>query len=404
MVTRGKGRAVGWCVAAAVAGLAGCGVEKSRNPLSPSIAGPIEGVTISAPAPVMLDAELIRVTDQPITLQFNAATSDSERPFWYEIELSTSNTFDSLVHENRQVEPSGGPTESYRIPVLDAERQYFWRVRALDGANTGPYSEQAAFEVYTPVTVGRPEPVSPVGATPVDGLSATLTVRNARVTGPARNVRYEFQWATDVNLSQGVGTATAPAGDANTSTTLSDLEYETRYYWRGRALADGREPDPIVGAWSQTASFTTPPEPQKPLPPEPPVPPLPPTSEPCRGGNPPNMHGVVHQVARDYPHLLRNSCQEQGGSWEFMDRLVGTLRQYSQCWGYNCKRGDCSQISHDVVDYYRGSGDGNGSTNVAIIDVIANHCTANPQPSWTDLTEETRRHGSVGRWKYPRPR
>lgn len=402
MTTRRQGRAIGWCIAASVAALLGCSVEKSRNPLSPSIAGPIEGVSISAPKPVMLDAGLIRVTDQPITLQFNAATSDSERPFWYEIEVSTSDRFDSLVHEARDVQPSGDATESYRIPVLDAERQYFWRVRALDGANTGPYSEEAAFEVYTPVTVGRPELVSPVGDTQVAGLSATLAVRNARVTGPARNVRYVFEWGTDASLSQGVGTATAPAGDANTSTTIRDLAYETRYYWRSRALADGREPDPIMGAWSQTASFMTPPGPQEPVVPEPRVPPLPQTSEPCAGGNAPNMLQVVRQVADAYPESFRNSCQDQGGSWDFMDRLVGTLRQYSQCWGYNCKRGDCSQISHDVVNYHRGRGDGNGSTNVAIIDVIANHCTANPQPSWTDLTQETAHQGSVGRWKYPR--
>ena len=31
------------------AGAAGCGVEKSENPLSPSVAGPIAGVQISAP-------------------------------------------------------------------------------------------------------------------------------------------------------------------------------------------------------------------------------------------------------------------------------------------------------------------------------------------------------------------
>ena len=85
-----------------------------------------------------------------------------------------------------------------------------------------------------------------------------------------------------------------------------------------------------------------------------------------------------------------------------MDGLVEELRQYSQCWGYNCKRGDCNQVSHDVVDWYRGTGDGNGSTNVAIFDVIVSHCTPNPQPGWLDLTEETRRSGSVGRWKYPR--
>ena len=155
--------AVNWCVAAAVVALVGCGVEKSRNPLSPSIAGPIEGVVISAPMPAMSDAGLISVTEQPITVHFNAATSNGERPFWYEIEVATSDTFDSLIHVADQVLPSGNAAESYEIPVLNDEQRYVWRVRALDGANTGPYSEVAAFELYTPVTVGPPASGLPGG-------------------------------------------------------------------------------------------------------------------------------------------------------------------------------------------------------------------------------------------------
>ena len=250
--------AVGWCVAATVVALVGCGVEKSRNPLSPSIAGPIEGVVISAPILVTsTNGQLIRATEQPITLGFSAAMSNSERPFWYEIEVSTSDVFDALTHTADQVSPSGGEAESYEIPELAADQRYVWRVRALDGANTGPYSEVAAFEVYTPVTVGRPRRVSPVSDAQVDDTSARLTVHNATVTGPAQNVRYEFQWATDADLAEGVESATVPAGDATTSTTIRELEFETRYFWRSRALADGREATPIAGEWSQTESFMT---------------------------------------------------------------------------------------------------------------------------------------------------
>ena len=400
MTARHQGVAVGWCVAATVVALVGCGVEKSRNPLSPSIAGPIEGVVISAPIPVTsTNGQLIEATEQPITLGFSAATSNSERPFWYEIEVSTSDVFDALTHAADQVFPSGGEAESYELPELAADQRYVWRVRALDGANTGPYSEVAAFEVYTPVTVGRPHPVSPVSDAQVDDTSTTLTVRNAEVTGPAQNVRYEFQWATDAGLSQGLQSVTVPAGDSTTSATIRELDDETRYYWRSRALADGRETEPIAGEWSQTESFMTPRPAPDPIPPEPTPPPTP---DPCQGGNPPNMLAVVRQVAAAHPQSLANSCQDQGGSWDFMDRVVETLRQYSQCWGYNCKRGDCNSISHDVVDYYRGTGDGTGSTNVAIIDVIVNHCSSNPQPVWTDITQETANQGTVGRWKYPR--
>ena len=400
MTPRRPWLALGWCVAVSVVAIAGCGVEKSRNPLSPSIAGPIEGVVISAPMPVTsAGSQLINANEQPITLEFSAATTTGERPFWYEIELATSETFESLVHAANQVFPSGAGTESYQIPQVDADQGYAWRVRALDGANTGPYSEVATFEVYTPVSLGSPHPVAPVGGARIGGTSVQLRVRNATVTGPAQNVRYEFEWAKDAAFTQEHRSVTVPAGASETVATISSLEQETRYHWRSRALADSREPQPITGGGSQTESFMTAPEaPVRP----PPGPTPPPAPAPCTGGNPPNMLGVIRQVAAAHPQSLANSCQNQGGSWDFMDRVVETLRSYSQCWGYNCKRGDCNAISHDVVDYHRGSGDGNGSTNVAIIDVIVNHCSSNPQPAWTDVTHETESQGAVGRWKYPR--
>lgn len=372
MTTLRQGMAVGWCIAMSLAALAGCGVEKSRNPLSPSIAGPIEGVMISAPTPVMLDAGLIRVTDQPITLQFNAATSDSERPFWYEIEVSTSNAFDSLVHEARPVEPSGDATESYQMPALDPEQQYVWRVRALDGANTGPYSEVATFEVYTPVAVGRPEPVSPVGAASVDGLTATLTVRNARVTGPARNVRYEFQWATDVSLSQGLATATVPAGDASTSTTIRDLEYETRYYWRGRALADGREPDPVAGAWSQTESFMSPPRVVVPPPMPPPKPG--PTTAPGRGDccPPPNRFTVVQAIVNATGNLYRDDIHQ------FTQRVAECLAAEDGDWGRRLN--DSGAVGKDTVAYRTSKGHGDGPYS---IDIMRGAEGSDPTPHWS---------------------
>ena len=56
-----------------------------------------------------------------------------------------------------------------------------------------------------------------------------------------------------------------------------------------------------------------------------------------------------------------------------------------------------------MVTYYLGDGDPvNGNPDVAIIDVIAGHKGPDPQPAWTDLTEATRRAGTIGRWKYPR--
>lgn len=112
----------------------------------------------------------------------------------------------------------------------------------------------------------------------------------------------------------------------------------------------------------------------------------------------PNMSHIVEEIARTYPNALRNSCQSQGGTWEFMDRLVDRLRQVDTRWGYNGKRGNANDPSHDVVDYHWGPGPDERSTDVYIIDVIGGHCGPNPTPAWIDVTQATADAGTIGRW------
>ena len=62
-----------------------CDSERSSNPLSPQIAGPLAGVTITSPASTQpTDGQLISVTSQPVSLVFTNATSNSVRPFLYD--------------------------------------------------------------------------------------------------------------------------------------------------------------------------------------------------------------------------------------------------------------------------------------------------------------------------------
>ena len=69
-----------------VAALSACETQKSRHPLSPNIAGPIEGVVISAPALMEpVNGALLSLAQQPLTLEFGSATSNSERSFYYEV-------------------------------------------------------------------------------------------------------------------------------------------------------------------------------------------------------------------------------------------------------------------------------------------------------------------------------
>jgi hypothetical protein len=108
----------------------------------------------------------------------------------------------------------------------------------------------------------------------------------------------------------------------------------------------------------------------------------------------PDMSAVVARVAAEHPDALRASC----GSWEFMDLVVDELRRHDTRWGYNWKRGNVGDPSHDVVDYHWAGGVDEGSTDVYIVDVINGHCGDNPAAGWSDVTDATYHGGAIGRW------
>jgi hypothetical protein len=160
-----------------------------------------------------------------------------------------------------------------------------------------------------------------------------------------------------------------------------DLVANRQYFWRVRGT-NGT----VTSAWSATATFVTVA-----------------TAPPPGGALPlPDMSALVDQVAAENPGALTNSCQDSGGSWEFMDLVVARLRQVDGRWGYNCKRGNCGDISQDVVDYHFGNGSASGSTEVYIIDIIAGHCGPDPSSTWIDQTGPTASSGTIGRWIFPR--
>lgn len=134
----------------------------------------------------------------------------------------------------------------------------------------------------------------------------------------------------------------------------------------------------------------------------------PPTPSPGSGDvpHPGSRLGVVQSVANSNPGALANSCQPPHGSgtWEFVDLVIAALRAESPRWGYNCKRGNCGDISPDVTDYYYGQdlSQAQGSTKVYIFDFIVGHCGSNPAPAWIDQTAATAAAGTIGKWKYPR--
>jgi len=246
-------------VLAAAAALTACESSKSSTPLSPSVAGPIPGVEISAPK--MLEpaaGQKIAVEKQPITLLVENAASNGVRPLTYSFQIATDANFNTMVFSRDGITPGDGGRTSLRLPdALASQRTYFWRVRALDGANTGPYANPASFDIFTPIVIGEPPLVSPGINATVDTLRPRFTFTNAPRSGPVGAITYVLELADSDAFTNKIATLTG-AEQAN-QTTLdlsSDLQYSKVYYWRVRAA------DPTtLGPFSLIRAFATPPVP-----------------------------------------------------------------------------------------------------------------------------------------------
>lgn len=117
----------------------------------------------------------------------------------------------------------------------------------------------------------------------------------------------------------------------------------------------------------------------------------------------PNDLDVLNAFANANPGLLANSCIPSGGTWDFMDGAVAYLRANGtdgHRYGWNGKRGNCDDPSHDAISYYHGIDPPiDCSPNVYVIDIIIRFCEA-PTPGWINQTGVG---GAGAAWKATRP-
>ena len=120
--------------------LAGCEAKKSSNPLSPSVAGPIAGVNITAPQLIEpTQGTRYKESQQPIKLVVGNATSTGVRPVLYIFEVAADADFNTKVFARGGVPAGDGGRTSVQIDRLDSGRTYYWRAKADDGANSSSY-------------------------------------------------------------------------------------------------------------------------------------------------------------------------------------------------------------------------------------------------------------------------
>jgi hypothetical protein len=320
-------------VAAAFAAVvvSGCEAEKSRNPLSPNVAGPIAGVSISPPIPVNpVNAEVLNTG--PLRLVFNNASSNGERPLFYVVELASDAAFTNKVFAQSKINPGSGAQTSIVVDAsLTTDRTYYWRAKADDGANESDFSSVAKFDFVVPVTIDAPIPVSPVSGQLAPSRSPALVVNNASVQGRAGHVDYWFEVALDQAFGRTiVALGVARSGGATTTAQLPELPGNALIFWRVVGIGVNGT---VTGPWSLTQSFRTPAAPAPPPSPGPsPGPTPPPPAAGCNAaGSPANWsteqwracffalvaaRGVGPTVTNGGMAALRGDLVARGADWQ----------------------------------------------------------------------------------------
>ncbi len=243
----------------AVAALsAACESNKSANPLSPSVAGPIPGVEITTPKPLEPGINWEVPTEkQPLALLIENAGTNGQRPLALDVEVASDDRFSTKVFTRSGVTPGPNGRTSLRLPdKLASDRTYFWRVKAQDGANEGTWSAPVKFTIFTPKVLQAPRPRSPInGATTADA-DPGFRFRNAERSGPLGNITYRVEVSNNSSFSGVIASYTGReqngAGGETTVNAGSALPGGT-LFWRARA-SDGS----LNGPWSTTHHFLVP--------------------------------------------------------------------------------------------------------------------------------------------------
>jgi hypothetical protein len=153
------------------------------------------------------------------------------------------------------VEAGSAGRTSIRLPdALATDRSYYWRARAADGANAGPYSAAATFAVFTPVVIEAPVLVSPINNVTTANTRPTAVWLNARRTGPNGRIGYVVELSdTDSFANKLVWDVDETGGSQTSYPAPGDLTPSRSWYWHVRAY------DPTNnGPWSNTQVFRTP--------------------------------------------------------------------------------------------------------------------------------------------------
>jgi len=198
-----------------------------------SIASPVAG--ISAPETPVLAAPVSGATDRPqgVVVSWNSVALASA----YHLQVSTDPAFAAGFIVNDQT-----LTDSAKaVSVLEGQQRYYWRVRAVNAAGWGAFSDVRTFTTGFPAT---PLPVTPSNFLTNAPQGGTLVWRSH-----ASSLSYRVQLSTAADFST---TLIDTAGLTDTTLSYAGLAGSKIHVWRIAAL------NPVgVSNWSEVWRFRT---------------------------------------------------------------------------------------------------------------------------------------------------
>jgi hypothetical protein len=166
----------------------------------------------------------------------------------YEWQLDDDTDFSSVLFEGS----TGASSE--RLPALEMATTYYWQVRASQPV-LSPWSEKWSFHTSMGGEASGPELISPAaGAT---GIAIKPIFEWSALAGAED---YELIVSTSDSLDNPTILKTGDYALPNTAWECNiNLEYDTTYYWKARAVNAETHSD-----WSMVSAFTTRLEPEPP--------------------------------------------------------------------------------------------------------------------------------------------
>jgi hypothetical protein len=316
----------------------------------------MEGIVISHPNLLEPGQDwTLRSRDQPVRLLIQNADTNGARPLKYSFAIASDVEFKNIVFARIGVEPGADGLTRLQLPDNLAAGTYWWRTRAEDGANSGPYSPVKSFQVLAQVILAPPAPSAPSNGSTLAGLVPEFKIKAGDRSGATNDIDYALQVSNNSTFTSIAANFTQKETwpETRIATGYAFL-YGRTYYWRVRAVhtGDGGE----VSNWSTVQTFVTPATPVV-------VPPTDPGPSPGSGGgsssascNSSKGSDIADCIEGRYPQYLASgvSLSRRTTNMKFLrDRVIEHAKCRGLDVGLNLKRGG-PEISIDFIAWKTG--------------------------------------------------